>query len=94
MVAAIRPACPLDLRLAQGLLKSRVSRNGQPILMGKALALRIGIIDEYEWHRLARQFPRHATAYASHAADDEVALETFDLALHAPPSKEALQFEF
>ena len=84
----------LDLRLAQRLFQRRVSRDHQPVLVRKALALNLGIFDHHERHWLAPQFPRHAAAHASHAADDEVALETSDFALHAPPSEETLQLEF
>jgi len=44
--------------------------------------------------RTARQFAGCAAANASRAADNVVTGQTVDVALHAAPSKEALQFEF
>src|SRR5271165_4991271 len=85
---------PLDLSLAQGLLLSSVAGYNQPVLGHVALNLAFGVIDHDKRNGLPRQFPRHAAPYPANAADNVVAFETTDLAIHAPPSKEALQFKF
>src|SRR5947209_11999817 len=86
--------CSLDLCLSQGVLQRGVSGQHQPVLGSKALSLPFCTLDDDEWHGLARQFASHAAADTSHTADDEVAVETSDFALHATPSEEALQLEF
>src|SRR5579862_871063 len=85
---------PVNLRLTQGLLQRRVSRHYQPIFGSIALPLALGVVDDHKRNRLAGQLPSDAATHASHAADDEVAVETSDFALHAPPSEESLQLEF
>src|SRR5207302_712772 len=83
-----------DLRLAQSLFLGSVSGQHQPVLRKELLPFAFCVLDDHKWDRLAREFPGHTAADAAHTADDEVALEASDLALHAPPSKKALQLEF
>src|SRR5215471_18152331 len=84
----------IDLCRAQSLFLGRISVQQQPVLRAKALPLGLRILDDHEWHRLARQYPGDASANPAQAANDEVAVESCDLALHATASKETLQLEF
>jgi hypothetical protein len=77
-----QPAGPVDLRLAQGRLLGRVSSDDQPVFRGEALALGFGVLQDHKRHRFTPQLPRHAASHATHAADDVVAVETSDFALH------------
>src|ERR1039458_2683805 len=89
-----QPPRPLDLSFAQSLLLCGIASYDKPLLAAVALQLGFGILDYDERCRLARQLSRYAAAHSSHATDYVVAVETSNIALHAPPSKKALQLEF
>ncbi|MGA8439544.1 MAG: TrkA C-terminal domain-containing protein [Candidatus Sulfotelmatobacter sp.] len=53
----------------------------------------IATLSHYE-RRFPHQLPCHTAPDSSHATDNGMTVEPPDVALHAPPSKEALQLEF